>query len=120
MPFSLGEGALHLEAGLGGRILEVVEDGTAHVWGHVTLWDPPARLALKWYVGRKVETATDVEIRFAPTDDGRCGITLVQSGWDALGAEAGPMCDRNLDGWHRILTRGFAPYVESTEGTENG
>src|SRR5262245_42847547 len=29
----------------GGRIVELVADGTEHVWGTITQWDPPERVA---------------------------------------------------------------------------
>lgn len=112
-PFSLGAGHLELEPGQGGRILEHV-GADDHVWGHVTRWEPPGLIELAWYVGRAPDQATHVQVTFQPTDDGRTGLTLVQSNWEVLGDEAGPMRDRNHAGWTTILKDGFAPFVART------
>ena len=56
--------SVQLVEGIGGRIYEIDADGTEHDWGRVTVWDPPNRLAYTWHLGREVEDATDVEIRF--------------------------------------------------------
>jgi uncharacterized protein YndB with AHSA1/START domain len=44
--------AVVLQGGVGGRIYERTADGTEHEWGEVTVWQPPARLAYLWYLGR--------------------------------------------------------------------
>lgn len=35
-----------LEPGIGGRIYERTQSGEEHQWGEVTVWEPPARLAI--------------------------------------------------------------------------
>jgi uncharacterized protein YndB with AHSA1/START domain len=56
--------AVVLQGGVGGRIYERTADGTEHEWGEVIVWQPPARLAYLWYLGRDRADATEVEIRF--------------------------------------------------------
>jgi uncharacterized protein YndB with AHSA1/START domain len=59
-----------LEPRVGGRWYGVGEDGSQDDWGHVLVWDPPARLVLAWQIGAdwKFDPAlvTEVEIRFIP------------------------------------------------------
>ena len=47
-----------LQGGVGGRIYERTADGTEHEWGEVIVWQPPARLAYLWYLGRDRADAT--------------------------------------------------------------
>lgn len=110
-PFSMSAGTLALERGLNGQVTETANDGTLHIWGHITGWEDGKLIELSWYVGRRPDTATTVSIRFDPTDDGRCGLTLIQSNWEALGKDAIDMRARNDAGWTEILGRGFATYI---------
>ena len=63
--------AVVLQGGVGGRIYERTADGTEHEWGEVIVWQPPARLAYLWYLGRDRADATEVEIRFLAQGDRR-------------------------------------------------
>jgi len=58
-----------LEPRVGGRLYERTRDGEELDWGEVQVWDPPHRLVHTWHLGRP-ETATEVEVRFAPEGDG--------------------------------------------------
>jgi hypothetical protein len=51
-----------LERHVGGRLLELLPDGTEHVWGEVTVWQPPHEPAYRWHIGRPATQATDVHI----------------------------------------------------------
>lgn len=51
-----------LQPGEGGRIYERAPDGTEHLWGHVTVWQPPHRLSYRWHLGRDPADATEVDI----------------------------------------------------------
>ncbi len=110
-PFSLSKGTLTLEPKLSGKIIETSEEGATFVWGHVTRWDAPHRLDIAWYVGAIEETATQVSVEFATTDDGRTGVTLIQTGWEALGDLANDIRNRNNAGWTTILGTHYANYV---------
>jgi len=110
-PFSMSAGTLSLERGLDGQITERASDGTLYIWGHVTRWEDGKQIELSWYVGRTSDSATTVLIRFDPTDDGRCGLTLIQSNWEVLDKDAIDMRRRNDAGWTEILGQGFAGYV---------
>jgi len=92
-----------LEPRLGGRIYERTPDGTEIDWGEITLWSPPARLAYLWHIGRDRDAATDVELTFADTGDGRTRLDIVHSGWDRLGTEAATWRDANTGGWNALV-----------------
>jgi uncharacterized protein YndB with AHSA1/START domain len=77
--------AVVLQGGVGGRIYERTADGTEHEWGEVIVWQPPARLAYLWYLGRDRADATEVEIRFlarGPKPRGWRSSIAAGSGWD--------------------------------------
>ena len=80
-------GALFLEAGIGGRLFETFEasSGTRTIEvGHVTVWEPPVRLALEWRgVNFKPHEKTLVEVAFEQSGDGTL-VTVRHSGWSSL------------------------------------
>jgi uncharacterized protein YndB with AHSA1/START domain len=110
-PFSLSQGILHLEPTLGGKIVEISKTGERFVWGHVTAMEKPYSIELAWYVGSTVETATQINVTFAPGDRGKTIVRLVQSGWEALGDQAAQIRTRNDGGWRHILGKCFFDYV---------
>lgn len=68
--------------GVGAEIVETVNDGSTHVWGTITHWDPPSVIRFTWHPGTPVDEATDVEVRFSAVDTGT-QVDLVHTGWDA-------------------------------------
>ena len=111
--FSISQGTVHIEAEYGGKIIETAADGSEHIWGHITIWDPPKDIAISWYVG-DAKTPTSITVTFAETDDGRTGVTLVHTGWDALGAEGVQKRENYQMGWDRILDQGYAKHARAT------
>jgi uncharacterized protein YndB with AHSA1/START domain len=95
----------------GGRIVERTGAGDEHVWGEITGWEPPRRLAYRWHLRQDPADATDVEITFAAARGGGTAVRIVHGGWERLGARAAGMRDRNRSGWDGILPH----YVEATE-----
>ncbi len=112
-PFSLGQGKVSMPRGAGEDITETEADGTVHVWGKVQRYDPPRRLAILWHVGQSPTVATEIDIQFRSTDDGRTGVTLVHSGWDTLGPDAAERRENYIRGWNTILPKGFKPFAEN-------
>lgn len=80
-------GRIFLEPKLGGRLFETFELSTGSRTievGKVTLFDPPARLALEWRgVNFKPHERTFVEISFEEQGDGTM-VTVRHRGWSAL------------------------------------
>ena len=101
-----------LTSGVGGRIYERTADGTEHEWGEVTVWQPPSRLAYRWYLGTDPAHATDVEIRFLPQGAAATRIEIEHQGWERLGTSAGQWRDRNRAGWQTLLPHFAAAIVK--------
>ena len=114
--YSFRKGTVAMEPKLGGFITETGPDGDSFTWGHVTRWDRPELLELAWYVGRTVETATQVTVTFQRDGDAT-RITLVQSGWEALGDAAAEMRTRNIAGWRSILGDHFVDFISHLQET---
>ncbi len=91
-----------LEPGVGGRIYERASDGVEHEWGEVTAWEPPARLAYLWHLRADRSDATDVSIRFVPTDHGT-RVEIEHAGWERLGTRGDTWRERNHQGWSTLL-----------------
>ena len=101
--------AVVLQGGVGGRIYERTADGTEHEWGEVIVWQPPARLAYLWYLGRDRADATEVEIRFLARGTDATRVEIEHRGWERLGPEdpdpkaAQSWRDRNQANWQTLL-----------------
>jgi len=51
------------------------------------VWQPPARLAYLWYLGRDRADATEVEIRFLARGTDATWVEIAHRGWERLGPE---------------------------------
>jgi hypothetical protein len=70
------------------------------------VWQPPARLAYLWYLGRDRADATEVEIRFLARGADATRVEIEHRGWDRLGPDpktAQPWRDRNQANWQSLL-----------------
>jgi hypothetical protein len=99
-----------LEGQGGGRIYETTRAGEEHLWGTITLWDPPHRLAHSWHPGRAPDDLTTIELTFGPITAGQTRLELVHDGWPA--GAAGRRADYDL-GWAALLRDQYAPYVRA-------
>jgi uncharacterized protein YndB with AHSA1/START domain len=90
--------------GAGGAIVETLADGTTSVWGTVTDWEPPNRVAFTWHAGSPQAQATRVEVTFTQDGPGTTVVRLVHSGWESRldGASAR---DGYESGWDPIMSR---------------
>jgi uncharacterized protein YndB with AHSA1/START domain len=99
-----------LEPGLDGRLREVWADGTTHVWGRITVWEPPTRLAFTWRPTLDTtREPTQVEVTFTLAGAGTA-VVLTHTGWEALGADASESRSGYASGWPPVLDR----FVEAT------
>lgn len=67
-----------------GRLVEFTADGRSSVWGEVTVWEPPRRLAFTWHPGSDPTPASHVEVSFVP-DGTATRVELRHDGWEAFG-----------------------------------
>jgi uncharacterized protein YndB with AHSA1/START domain len=94
----------------GGRIVERTGAGDEHLWGEITRWEPPRRLAYRWHLRQDPADATDVDITFE-ADAGGTTVRIVHGGWERLGARAPDLHRRNRSGWDGLLPH----FVEASE-----
>ena len=89
---------------VGGHIIETLPDGTTSIWGTITAWEPPSRVAFTWHPGRDLDAATEVQVVFEPTADTATAVTLVHGGWSDR--PGGIAARRNYDtGWDLVLAQ---------------
>jgi uncharacterized protein YndB with AHSA1/START domain len=98
-----------LEGRVGGRIYEVMSDGTEASWGEVLVWEPPRRLVLSWNPSPRRQV-TEVEVTFTAQEDGT-RVDLEHRGWERLGDEAKEIREEYVQGWPIVLSR-FAPAAD--------
>ena len=96
--------AVTVEPGEGGRILETTHDGREAAWGTITDWVPGDRFAFDWHVGRDPADATQVTVRFLPSDQGT-RVELDHGGWERLGETAMARRESYVTGWDLVLAR---------------
>jgi len=91
-----------LEPAEGGRLYERCDDGTEHLWGTVTHWDPPCGFDCTWHPGRAPEQATRLKLRF-DTEGRGTHVTLEHDGWEALGEQAEETRAGYDTGWENVF-----------------
>lgn len=91
-----------IEGKVGGRIYEIMQDGTEADWGRVTEWDPPHKLVFTWHLNRDESTAQTVEVMFLSAGSGT-EIELIHRDWELLGDRANEMRDGYDSGWDFVL-----------------
>jgi len=96
-----GEGA-HV-AFVDDTIVETADGQPDALWGRVTTWDPPSRLAFTWHPGQPVERASHVTVTFSPVDDGTL-VRLEHAGWDVFEDPAAARAEYD-HGWPFVLDR---------------
>jgi uncharacterized protein YndB with AHSA1/START domain len=97
-----------IEPRVGGRWFERDDAGIETPWGHVLAWDPPGRLVLAWQLdGEKrydPDLVTEVEITFAPLEDGGTQVTLEHRDLERF--------RKRRDAWAAQVEEGWTEMVE--------
>jgi uncharacterized protein YndB with AHSA1/START domain len=104
-----------MEPKLGGRWLEVAEDGTETLVATVIGWTPPHRVTFVWQVNAQwkpdASMRSEVDVRFA-ADGAATNVELIHHRFDTMGAAAGAKMRGDVDGgWPGLLQR----FVEAAE-----
>ena len=97
-----------METRLGGRWLEIAEDGTETVVGTITIWEPPHRLVLLWQVNAQwkpdLAMRSEVDVRFAADGPDATLVELVHHKFETMGAEAGASMRESVSrGWPGLM-----------------
>ena len=87
----------------GGRVYEVMSDGTEGTWATILAWDPPRSFVLAWKPNLTDNPPTELEITFTP-DDGGTRVDLEHRGWERLGALAAEARAGYGDNWTGVLS----------------
>ena len=90
------------EEHVGGRIFERHDDGGEGDWGRVLAWEPPTRFVMTWHPGHDPLQATELEVRFAPADEGT-RVDLEHRGWEILAERAQEARSGYDTGWGDVL-----------------
>jgi len=99
-----------MEPRLGGRWLEIAEDGTETPVATITLWEPPHRLVMIWQVNAQwkpdVTMRSEVDVRFEADGTEATRVELVHHKFETMGAEAGASMRKDVNGgWPGLLER---------------
>ena len=99
-----------MEPRLGGRWLEIAEDGTETSVATITLWEPPHRFVMVWQVNAKWQPdatmKSEVDVRFTADGGEATRVEVVHHRFETMGAEAGASMRKDVDGgWPGLLER---------------
>lgn len=94
---------LRFEEHVGGRLIEVAEDGTEHSWAEVLAWNPPHRFVLSWHPTVEPTAASTLEVRFAPATDGGTELHVEHRGWEEFGPAGKKLRSEYEPGWDFVL-----------------
>jgi DNA-binding transcriptional ArsR family regulator len=104
---------VRFEGRVGGRVTQVLVDGTEHSWADVLAWDPPNRVVLSWHPRIAPTAASRVEVRFRPVDAGT-QVVLEHTGWEEFGELGTELRDGYAEGWDPVLDRFIAAAEPTT------
>jgi hypothetical protein len=111
---------LRVESREGGSITEIAQDGSEHLWGRFTSYDPHDYLAMDFHITHPDYPAGDftlVELRFAPLDEQRTRVTLTQSHWEAHGDIAEMVRGGYGTGWTVIFEQRYRAACDPSQQT---
>ena len=99
-----------MEPRLGGRWLEISQDGTETPVATITLWEPPHHFVMLWQVNAKwqpdVTMISEVDVRFTADGPDATDVELVHHKFETMGAEAGASMRKDVDGgWPGLIAR---------------
>lgn len=95
---------VRFEPRVGGRVMELTEDGTEYSWADVIAWDPPHRFVLAWHPSVDPEVATILEVRFGLAPGGGTQVDLEHRCWEEFGDELGNEVRAGYQsGWDVVL-----------------
>lgn len=97
-------GTCFIEGWAGGRIVEVLKDGSQSEWGRILVWEPYHKVKFQWYPGRAPETGQEVTVTFSEYSGGTL-VELVHKGWETLGDLAQVTRDGYDTGWDEVLAQ---------------
>ena len=109
-------GKIMLEPRLGGRWLEIAEDGTETCDATIIIWDPPHRFVMLWQINAQWQPdqsmKSEVDVRFVADGPEATRVELLHHKFETMGKEAGTSMRNAVDGgWPGLMQR----FVEEAE-----
>jgi uncharacterized protein YndB with AHSA1/START domain len=109
-----------LEPRLGGRWLEIAEDGTETPVATIIVWEPPHRFVMLWQINAQwkpdLAMKSEVDVRFTAEGPEATYVDLVHHKFETMGAEAGASLRKDVDGgWPGLMAR----FVEEAERNQS-
>lgn len=92
-----------IESEPGGRMYEVLDDGSRHEWGIVELCEPPRRVLVRWRVNQQMPDYTEWEASFEEAGEGFTRVTLEHRGWERLLEHAERSRESYATGWPVVM-----------------
>lgn len=97
-----------METRLGGRWLEIADDGTECVVGTIVACDPPHRFAMLWQINARWQAdptmKSEVDVRFTADGPGATLVEIVHHKFETMGAEDGASLRKDVDGgWPGLI-----------------
>jgi uncharacterized protein YndB with AHSA1/START domain len=105
-----------LETRVGGRWLEIAEDGSECVVATIIAWEPPHRVALHWQINARWQPdatmKSEVDVRFAADGPDATVVDVLHHKFETMGAEDGTSLRQDVaKGWPGLVDR-YAQEVE--------
>lgn len=104
-----------METRLGGRRLEIADDGTACVVGTIVVRNPPHRFAMLWQINARWQAdpamKSEVDVRLAAAAPDATLVELVDHKFETMGTDDGASLRKDVDGGgeeHRCRARADA------------
>ena len=99
-----------MEPRLGGRWLEIAQDGTETSVATIILWEPPHRLVLVWQINAQwkpdMTMKSEVDVRFTADGPTATLVEILHHKFETMGAEAGASMRGDVDrGWPGLIER---------------
>lgn len=108
-----------MEPGLGGRWLEIAEDGTQTCAATIIVWDPPHRFVMLWQISAQWQPdagmKSEVDVRFTADGPQATQVDLLHHKFETMGMEAGASMRGDVDGgWPGLM----ALFVQEAERSQ--
>lgn len=105
--FGLQPEGLRVDPRVGGKIVERCADGTEHLWGTLTAYEPHEYVRMDFHIGLPSSRASLVEVRFTSLGQERTRVELTQSEWERFGEFADMMRNGYPKGWAVIFDEAY-------------
>jgi uncharacterized protein YndB with AHSA1/START domain len=97
-----------MEPRLGGRWLEISEDGTETTVATITLWEPPHRVVMLWQINASwqpdANMKSEIDVRFVADGPEATRVDVLHHKFETMGAEQGASMRKDVDGgWPGLL-----------------